>query len=58
MNDAAVEGLEPSGWVEITRENPGHSSWYVERFRTMAAALRIADQRPARRFGRRVTVAR
>jgi len=38
MDDAAVEGVEPSGWVEITRENPGHSSWYVERFRTMAAA--------------------
>jgi SAM-dependent methyltransferase len=38
MSDAAVEGAEPSRWVEITRENPGHSSWYVERFRTMAAA--------------------
>jgi SAM-dependent methyltransferase len=38
MSDTAVEGVEPSRWVEITRENPGHSSWYVERFRTMAAA--------------------
>jgi SAM-dependent methyltransferase len=24
--------------VEITRENPGHSAWYVERFRSMAEA--------------------
>jgi SAM-dependent methyltransferase len=30
--------VEPSGWVEITRENPGHSAWYVERFRSMAEA--------------------
>lgn len=30
--------VEPSRWVEITRENPGHSTWYIERFRTMAAA--------------------
>jgi SAM-dependent methyltransferase len=29
--------VEPSRWVEITRGNPGHSSWYVERFRKMAA---------------------
>lgn len=32
------EAVEPSRWIEITRENPGHSSWYVERFRSMAAA--------------------
>jgi SAM-dependent methyltransferase len=25
-------------WVELIEENPGHSSWYVERFRSMAAA--------------------
>ena len=25
-------------WVKIIQENPGHSTWYVERFRTMAAA--------------------
>lgn len=31
-------GVAPSRWVEITRENPDHSTWYVERFRTMAAA--------------------
>jgi SAM-dependent methyltransferase len=25
-------------WVRITRADPGHSAWYVERFRSMAAA--------------------
>ncbi len=29
---------EPSRWVETTRQNPGHSDWYVERFRAMAKA--------------------
>jgi SAM-dependent methyltransferase len=29
---------EPSRWVELTTGNPDHSSWYVERFRAMAAA--------------------
>ncbi|MEE6297275.1 class I SAM-dependent methyltransferase [Georgenia wangjunii] len=29
---------EPSTWAEITRANPEHSTWYVERFRAMAAA--------------------
>ena len=24
-------------WTEIVRDHPGHSRWYVERFRTMAA---------------------
>lgn len=38
MSDASVEEVDPSRWVEITRDNPDHSSWYVERFRTMAAA--------------------
>ena len=27
----------PSQWEEITASNPAHSTWYVERFRTMAA---------------------
>jgi len=27
-----------SRWVEMTEENPEHSTWYIERFRTMAAA--------------------
>jgi SAM-dependent methyltransferase len=30
--------VEDSGWVEITKANPDHSDWYVERFRAMAAA--------------------
>ena len=25
-------------WTELTERNPDHSSWYVERFRSMAAA--------------------
>ena len=29
---------EPSRWVELTTSNPDHSSWYVERWRAMAAA--------------------
>ncbi|MEZ5263662.1 MAG: class I SAM-dependent methyltransferase [Acidimicrobiales bacterium] len=28
---------EVSRWVEKTRQDPGHSTWYVERFRKMAA---------------------
>lgn len=27
----------PSLWEEMVAQNPAHSSWYVERFRTMAA---------------------
>jgi len=38
VSDAVSEGVEPSRWVEITRENPEHSNWYVERFRAMVAA--------------------
>ncbi|WP_337062625.1 class I SAM-dependent methyltransferase [Kineococcus sp. G2] len=30
--------VEESTWVRMTRENPQHSAWYVERFRSMAAA--------------------
>jgi SAM-dependent methyltransferase len=25
-------------WIDLTEQNPEHSSWYVDRFRTMAAA--------------------
>ena len=25
-------------WIELTESNPGHSAWYIERFRSMAAA--------------------
>nr|HEX2578749.1 SAM-dependent methyltransferase [Aquihabitans sp.] len=28
--------LDENRWLELTTRNPGHSSWYVERFRTMA----------------------
>lgn len=28
----------PESWCEIVARNPGHSDWYVERFRSMAAA--------------------
>jgi SAM-dependent methyltransferase len=38
MNNSDTGEVEPSLWVEITRENPGHSAWYVERFRSMVAA--------------------
>ena len=30
-------------WTEIVARNPGHSTWYVERFRTMAAEGRDLD---------------
>jgi SAM-dependent methyltransferase len=30
--------MAPNRWVELIEENPEHSSWYVERFRSMAAA--------------------
>lgn len=29
---------ERSGWEELTANNPDHSTWYVERFRSMAEA--------------------
>lgn len=29
--------VEQSLWVNITNQNPDHSAWYIERFRTMAA---------------------
>lgn len=30
--------VERSGWVELTLKNPDHSTWYIERFRSMEAA--------------------
>jgi SAM-dependent methyltransferase len=36
--DEEDELVERSGWVELTLKNPDHSTWYVERFRSMAAA--------------------
>lgn len=32
-----MSGRTPSQWEEITAADPSHSTWYVERFRTMAA---------------------
>lgn len=29
---------ESKAWMNIVAENPGHSRWYIERFRAMAAA--------------------
>lgn len=29
--------VEPSKWMQKVADNPDHSTWYVERFRTMAA---------------------
>lgn len=29
---------EPSGWARIIEANPEHSTWYAERFRSLAAA--------------------
>ncbi len=29
--------VEQSRWVDLTTKNPDHSSWYIERFRSMAA---------------------
>jgi SAM-dependent methyltransferase len=30
--------VERSGWDEMIAKDPNHSNWYIERFRTMAAA--------------------
>ena len=34
---------ETKSWMEIVAENPDHSRWYIERFRTMAADGRDLD---------------
>ena len=39
MSDAVSNGVEPSRWVELTRENAGPSSWYVERFLSLRASV-------------------
>ena len=39
MSDAAASpGRIPSLWEEKVAADPGHSQWYIERFRAMAAA--------------------
>lgn len=30
-------GVSDNGWLRMIEENPGHSAWYIERFRSMAA---------------------
>lgn len=30
--------MSENRWLKLLEENPGHSAWYIERFRTMAAA--------------------
>ncbi|WP_051162362.1 class I SAM-dependent methyltransferase [Nocardia brevicatena] len=37
MNTRASSDRTPSRWEEITAADPTHSTWYVERFRAMAA---------------------
>ncbi|GGK32825.1 class I SAM-dependent methyltransferase [Nocardia camponoti] len=32
-----MSARERSGWEELTANDPNHSSWYVDRFRTLAA---------------------
>lgn len=29
---------EQNGWIKLIEENPGHSQWYIDRFRSMADA--------------------
>lgn len=29
--------MAANGWLQMLEDNPGHSAWYIERFRTMAA---------------------
>jgi SAM-dependent methyltransferase len=35
--DARLHGVTGNRWIRKIEENPDHSDWYVERFRTMAA---------------------
>jgi SAM-dependent methyltransferase len=32
-----VTSVSDNGWLRMIEENPGHSAWYIERFRSMAA---------------------
>ena len=32
-----VTDVSDNGWLRMIEENPDHSAWYIERFRTMAA---------------------
>ncbi len=35
--------MATNGWLRLLEENPGHSQWYIERFRAMAAEGRDLD---------------
>ena len=35
---STVGPVTANGWLRLLEENPGHSDWYIERFRAMAAA--------------------
>ena len=35
--------MSANGWLQKIEENPGHSAWYIERFRSMAAEGRDLD---------------
>jgi SAM-dependent methyltransferase len=37
-HEGEQDEAEQNEWVRLTREDPGHSTWYIERFRTLAAA--------------------
>ena len=34
----SVRAMARNRWIELTETNPGHSAWYIERFRSMATA--------------------
>ena len=36
-DEPAVPAGDDNEWLRITRQDPGHSAWYIERFRSMAA---------------------
>ena len=38
-----VSGVSDNGWLRMIEENPGHSAWYIERFKSMAAEGRDLD---------------
>jgi SAM-dependent methyltransferase len=35
--------VSDNGWLKMIEENPGHSQWYIERFRAMAAEGKDLD---------------
>lgn len=38
MNQAhTTQGERENGWLRKIAENPGHSAWYIQRFRDLAA---------------------